>query len=116
MSAFDFAMLSQSKSISTYSVAKLIDQKEFLEGHSYNFMNPNDFLNLYAYWIDSGKWLLPEEMGFGLQAGLLVLPTNSQLELRVENPRSWDKHCLNIPEDGYWNVKNKAARPYLNSE
>lgn len=110
MSAFDFSMLSQSKSISTYSVAKLIDQKEFFESHDYKFINPNGFLNLYAYWVGSDKWLLPEEMGFGLQAGFLVLPTDSQLELRVDNRRAWDEHCLNIPEDGYWNVKNKAAR------
>lgn len=116
ISSFDLHMLSQSKGVSIQEVTKLIDQYEFFRSQGYKFMNPNGLLNLYAYWQASGKWLLPEEMGFGLQQGMLALPTDSQLEARIDNRRAWDEHSLYIPGEGFLTVRSKAVRPLFKED
>ena len=81
-----------------YSVRRIVDQVEQLEGDGFSFQNPNGLLNLFGFWRTTKGNLIPEHMREIEPPCHLVLPTDELLAPRVEAATKRDYRALPSPD------------------
>jgi hypothetical protein len=90
----DVATLGACENGKFYSVRRILDQVEQLEGDGFSFQNLNGLLNLFGFWRSTKGNLIPEHLREIEPPCNLVLPINELLAPRIEAATKRDYRAL----------------------
>jgi hypothetical protein len=110
LSLHDFVLLSREDGFSAVRAWKLLRQIDELKAVDIEFMNPNGFVNLYAF-------IEQEDFGFvpsGVTHGLIMVGANFVVGLRERLRRSFDFHAVRSWKDESWfEVERRRPSSYF---
>ncbi len=104
INAHDLATISNDTDCSPHKIWRIVESSHKLSQMGVKLINPNGFLNLYAYAKENKFSLVPhssfQDSDTNLSNILIVLPSNSQLKLRQRVNKDTEQLSVMHPQQG----------------
>ncbi|HUB47659.1 MAG TPA: hypothetical protein VMB73_21995 [Acetobacteraceae bacterium] len=113
LSVHDLVLLSREVGFSAIRAWKLLRQVSELEAVGFTVMNPNGFVNLYAFSEQQDFQVVPPEA----TGGLILVANNFVAALRERLRRAFDFHAARSWKDELWfEVERREPMPYFRDD